>query len=163
MTSFEIISLLYILQTKFSQSKNLQSLQTVKPTEGSIFKGVYFVVIEGPMGSKDWIIIMVLALKKTTTSLQQVDRSQVTKSVLANAFDLVGIHQQQLQRCQTMKHLGWQTADFVHVQNPERKKEIVQLGKSKRTDTYVCGGVGCSNNSIALERQGVSINSVYSE
>jgi hypothetical protein len=42
----------------------VQSLQTVKPTEGSLFKGVYFVVIAGQQfanPSVSWLDIVAIA------------------------------------------------------------------------------------------------------
>lgn len=42
---------------------------------------------------------------------------QITERILPDARDFVGIQQQQLQRCQTAEHIGWQFFDFITVQH----------------------------------------------
>ena len=59
--------------------------------------------------------------------LQKIHRSQILKSVLAYAFDFVRIHQEQLQRGQTVEYLSGQTGNFIHVQNPEKEMENIRL------------------------------------
>ena len=60
-------------------------------------------------------------------NLQKIHRSQVLKCVLAYAFDFVRIHQEQLQRGQTVEYLSGQTGNFIHVQNPEKEMENIRL------------------------------------
>ena len=63
----------------------------------------------------------------TYENLQKIHRSQILKSVLAYAFDFVRIHQEQLQRGQTVEYLSGQTGNFIHVQNPEKEMENIRL------------------------------------
>lgn len=67
-------------------------MQTVKSTEGPIFKGVNFVVVEGAEKTNSDLFH-----KQNTTwenYLQEVDRSEISESILTNTLDFVGIHQQ---------------------------------------------------------------------
>ena len=68
-----------------------------------------------------------LVLWPNYMDLQKIHRSQILKSVLAYAFDFVRIHQEQLQRGQTVEYLSGQTGNFIHVQNPEKEMENIRL------------------------------------
>lgn len=50
---------------------------------------------------------------------------KVLKSVFSHAFDAIGIHQQELQRCQAMENLGWQTGNLIHVEDAEKRDKPI--------------------------------------
>ena len=70
---------------------NLQSLQTVKSTEGPIFKGVNFVVIKGAAKQNKF---KNSSKYLKAVDLQKVDWSEISESILTNTLDFVGVHQQ---------------------------------------------------------------------
>ena len=64
---------------------NLQSLQTVKSTEGPIFKGVNFVVVEGPEKTK----ILVQKSKTKITHCKKISKNSIFKKLKIVNFNLL--------------------------------------------------------------------------